>query len=918
MDTDRNLLFGVLALQADLIDADRFARACSDWAAKKDTPLSDLLQERGWITAEDRADVEKLLERKLRKHGGDAQAGLADAADDRVRSLIAVAEDDAVRRSLVGLPRRDGHTLISTLAYQPETRERYTLSRLHARGGIGQVWLALDCDLGRQVALKELRPERAGDTAHWARFLEEAKVTGQLEHPAIVPVYELARRSADGQPFYTMRFVRGRTLSEAIRDYHRRRAAGAAGPLDLAALLNAFVAVCNAAAYAHSRGVIHRDLKPQNVVLGDFGEVVVLDWGLAKLVDRPEDAAVLSSVALGPADGREATVAGQVLGTPAYMPPEQAEGAAVDHRSDVYGLGAILYEILAGRPPFEGPDPLDVLRRVVRDVPARPREVVPTAPRPLEAACLKALAKVPADRYGSAIELADEVRRFLADEPVRAYREPAVARAGRWMRRHKTLVSGIAILLMTVTMATVTGLVLLGRKNREIAAERNAARLAADQAQAVNAFLTEDLLGQADPDANTRDKKVTVEEMVRRAASKIDGNPKLDGRPEVEATLRMTIGNTLFKLGDLTEVEKHLRRAVELRRRNLGTDDPRTLDAQNWLANCLNFAAGRYLESVPLAHQTWQKRIRVLGPEHRDTLDALDTYTSALLLAGRADEAVALMRDCLSARRRVLGPRHGDTLISMNNLAWALMRRGDWSEAIHPLREVLEVRGETGAEWEYAAAASNLANCLYQKGDLEDANRLLQRALDRAAQRLGPDNQRTDWLRTVQVEVWMDLGRLEQAATLARAVVAARRRLYPAGHERVGQALMDQGRSLVLLGKFAEAEVSLVESLAVFAKSPPFLLHYAAWAECWYGSSLAGQRRYAEAEPHLLAAERGLREARTTPRRHYRQAVEQLVKLYDSWSKPEQAARWRKELTAYGDSLGASGGRAQDTNGAER
>src|SRR5262249_16230188 len=160
------------------------------------------------------------------------------------------------------LPPGNGPSLNSTLAYEPNCRERYTLSRLHAQGGLGQVWLALDGDLNRQVALKELRPERSTDPTLAARFLEEAKVTGQLEHPGMIPGYELARRSSDGQPFYTMRFIRGRTLAEAAREYHRKREAGQTGPLDLAALLNAFIAVCNAMAYAHSRGVIHRDLKP--------------------------------------------------------------------------------------------------------------------------------------------------------------------------------------------------------------------------------------------------------------------------------------------------------------------------------------------------------------------------------------------------------------------------------------------------------------------------------------------------------------------------------------------------------------------------------------------------------------------------------------------------------------------------------
>jgi tRNA A-37 threonylcarbamoyl transferase component Bud32 len=669
MDADRNLLFGVLALQADLIDADRFAEGCSAWAAKKATPLAALLQERGWITAEERAHVEFLLERKLRKHGGDVHASLAAAADHRVRGLIAEASDFEVRRSIAELPQVDEPTLVSTLAYEPENRERYTLTRLHAQGGLGQVWLALDGDLNRQVALKELRPERGADPILAARFLEEAKVTGQLEHPGIVPVYELARRSSDGQPFYTMRFIRGRTLAEAASDYHRKREAGQAGPLDRAALLNAFVGVCNAVAYAHSRGVIHRDLKPQNVVLGDFGEVIVLDWGLAKLVGRPEEAAAFSSVALDAVEGHAATMPGQVLGTPSYMPPEQAEGAAVTHKSDVYGLGAILFEILAGRPPFEGSDTRELLRRVVVEPPARPRDVVPATPRALDEVCLKALAKVPADRYASAAELAGEVERFLADEPVAAYREPLAARAGRWMRRRRTLVSGAAILLFTVLAAAAVGLVVLGSKNREIVEQRNAALTAAQEAEAVNAFLTDDLLGQADPDTNARDKKVTVEELLHKAAGKIDGNPNFAGRPEVEATLRLTLGKTFFKLSDLAEAEKHLRRAVELRLHAFGPDDPRTLGAQEALADFLNRGPTRPAEAEPLARQTWQARARILGPNHRDTLDSMDTYAVALQYLGRTEEAIAVFQDCLGARRRVLGPDHEDTLTSMNNLA---------------------------------------------------------------------------------------------------------------------------------------------------------------------------------------------------------------------------------------------------------
>src|SRR5262249_24470943 len=185
-------------------------------------------------------------------------------------------------------PRPRGHVCPALPAYAPEGRARSPPARRHATGGIGRVWLARDASLGRDVALKELRPERAGQPAVWARFLREAQVTGQLEHPGIVPIYELGRRPQDNQPFYTMRFVRGRTLAEAVATYHQRRARGEAGPLELRDLLVAFVGVCNAVAYAHSRKVLHRDLKPANVVLGDYGEVMVLDWGLAKVAGHPD------------------------------------------------------------------------------------------------------------------------------------------------------------------------------------------------------------------------------------------------------------------------------------------------------------------------------------------------------------------------------------------------------------------------------------------------------------------------------------------------------------------------------------------------------------------------------------------------------------------------------------------------------
>jgi serine/threonine-protein kinase len=484
VDTDRNLLFGALALQADLLNPDQFAEACTAWAARKNVALADLLVERSWISTEDKAHIDYLLQRKLDKHG-DARASLASIDCDHVQRVMAVLDDPDLARSLAEISGSGSHVILSTLNTPPASRDRYTLTHLHAQGGLGQVWLARDTDLGREVALKELKPERTGHPAVTARFVEEARITSQLQHPGIVPIYELVRHRGGQQPFYTMRFVKGRTLSDAIRDFHQKRSAGKASSLERQVLLRAFEGVCQAVAYAHSHGVLHRDLKGMNVVLGDYGEVIVLDWGLAKLVRPAEDVSDASLVTPAAKGEVDATVEGQVLGTPAYMSPEQASGRhdLVDQRSDVYCLGAILYEILTGWPPFTGSDVQEVLRKVREEEPARPSQVLANVPAALEAVCRKAMAKRPAERYATARELAADVQRYLADEPVSAWREPLRVRSRRWMRRHRLLVtSAVATLAVAAVLLTVMT-VALNAKNGELRAANEREVLAREQAE---------------------------------------------------------------------------------------------------------------------------------------------------------------------------------------------------------------------------------------------------------------------------------------------------------------------------------------------------------------------------------------------------------------------------------------------------
>jgi WD40 repeat protein len=337
---------------------------------------------------------------------------------------------------------------------------------LHAQGGLGKVSLARDEKLKRPVALKEIRPEKREDAYQRQRFLTEAEITGQLEHPGVVPIYDLDQ-DADGQVRYAMRFIQGRTLSEAIAAHHRQPT-----PLRFRELLQRFVSVCQTVAYAHDQGVIHRDLKPANVILGSYGETLVVDWGLARRLAGPAADPALPEVgatAEATDDDQRLTQAGQILGTPAYMAPEQAAGdvAGTGAPADIHSLGAILYELLTGQPPYQGKKVAEVLAAARQGRCPRPTSVRRGVPRALEAVCLKALARDIPHRYATAAELAGDVERWLADEAVPACREPVTARLRRWLRRHPALTAGVGALLLTGVIALAVSTVFIGRAQQE-------------------------------------------------------------------------------------------------------------------------------------------------------------------------------------------------------------------------------------------------------------------------------------------------------------------------------------------------------------------------------------------------------------------------------------------------------------------
>ncbi len=663
-------------------------------------------------------------------------------------------------------------TRVEEVGQQRVGSVRYLREGEIGRGGMGAVLRVFDQQLRRRLAMKVTHARSrdqevhtpSGVTPSLARFLEEAQITSQLEHPGVVPVHELGV-DENHQIFFTMRLVRGRSLKEILPLVKEQREGWS-----VTRALGVVLKVCETMSYAHDRGVIHRDLKPANVMIGRYGEVYVMDWGLARVVGRPdlhdlrpaaEDASSirtdLREIRESQDDSPLVTLDGSVLGTPAYMSPEQAGGltAEVDRRSDVYTVGSTLYHLLTGQPPYLRPgarlSPHTILALVLNAEPAPIQSLAPKVPPELVAICERAMARDAAHRYADMSELADDLRAYLEGRVVHAYETGALAELRKWVTRNKALATALAATALVAVLG-LSGVGYVEAKGRDAVQEKNeqlnTALGQAQESQAraeresrtaedVVAFLT-GMFSQQDPSL-ARGRVVTVGEALDIASRNM--RSELESQPLVRARLLGTLASVYRSVGQLERARTLSEESLALLQSTSGPDDPATWGAMALLGRILA-DTGRLDDAEPHLLQAFERRRAALGLENRDTLDSEDDLAELRRQQRRLDEALTLQTESLALRERLFGPGDTGTLEVKDHLVALRRDRGEIEAAAALAEEVLAIREvDPGPDHpQTLVTMSTLASVFERLGRKEDARNLYERVLAVRSRILPPDH----------------------------------------------------------------------------------------------------------------------------------------------------------------------------------
>ena len=789
--------------------------------------------------------------------------------DPEVRDEVQDLLESAGGQPPTGIADAIGHAAVS-LSGAELAGQRVGAYRLIGRighGGMGTVCRAVrdDDQFQQTVVIKMLRFAQ-GEPSELRRFLRERQILATLGHPYIAPLLDggawIPPGSAESQPFIVMEYVEGLPITAHCEEMK----------LSLRQRLRLFRQACEAIAYAHQRLIVHRDIKPGNILVTPSGVPKLLDFGIAKLLDPETGSSTL-------------TAAGLSGMTPDYASPEQVRGDLVSTLTDVYSLGALLYEILTGRRAHQlvSRDPLEIAREVCEREMQPPSIVGGRHLRgDLDIIVLKAMQKDPARRYPSVEQFSEDIRRFLDGLPIVARPDTLAYRALKFAQRRRASVVGAAAVLLALTGGIAASSWQAIRATR---AERTA--------NAVNEFLENDLLAKAGASAQSNpgtkpDPDLRVRTALDRAAARIGS--RFGGQPLVEASIRQTIGKAYLDLGLLSEARKNMERTLEIRRRVLGGEHPLTLRSMNTLWEVSLLREGQYGRAEVLFARLLAVERRVLGKEHPDTLNTMNDLATAYDEEGKHAQAEALCFEVLETRRRTLGEEHPDTLTSMHDLGVLYAMLGKHAQARALNTKVVAIRRRVlGEEHPDTLQSMSSLGALYvREGNYTEAEPLMTRLAEVQRRVLGENHPATQSTTNNLGTLYIYEGRYTQAEPLFARLLEARRKQ---GDD--SEVLLTMNNLALVYraeGKYGQSEALFTRILEVRRRElgeqhPNTLLTMTNLATVY-----RGERRYTEAEALYIAAVEGQRRASGEQHPSTLGAMDNLAMLYRAQRRYTQAA----------------------------
>jgi len=677
----------------------------------------------------------------------------------------------------------------------------YRLISPIGQGGMGSVWLAERSDgrFERRVAVKFLNFAVVAQGGA-ERFKREGRILGQLAHPHIAELID-AGLTPNDEPYLVLEYIDGEPIDQYC-DQHT---------LNFDARIKLLLDVLGAVAHAHANLIVHRDIKPSNVLVRNDGQVKLLDFGIAKLLPSDEM----------PSAATQITLEGGGALTPYFAAPEQVTAGTITTATDVYALGVLSYLLLTGQHPAgRGPrSPADLVKAITETEPLRASDTVTSADDAksvaerratvperlrrqlrgdLDTILGKALKKNPGERYGSVVTLADDLQRYLNQQPISARPDTLRYRTAKFVRRNRAAVA-FSVFALIAVIAGLAGTLIQARSARR---QRDSALRERDRANRVTGFIT-NMFKVSDP-SEARGNSITAREILDKASKDIYTGLSKD--PELQAHMMSVMGDVYDDLGLYPRAESLLTRAVEIRQGVLGSKHPDTLASKRLLGWVLQ-EEGRYAEAEKLQRETLEDDRRVLGSDHPDTLSSINSLAGTLYGERRYVEAENLYREAFDVRRRVLGPDDPSTLSSMNSLGASLIMEGRYTDAEKLMRETLEIeRRVLGPDHPSTLVSmSNLADTLREEGRYAEAEKLQRETLEIERRVLGPEHPTTVNAMNNLGRIVKRQGRYAEAETLWRQALDVNRRVLGPEHPRTADLVYNLGCIAALKGNRAQA-----------------------------------------------------------------------------------------------------------------